>query len=361
MYRTTLQHFTALAVLLALVFVPLGAAVAADLSAHVPGEVLIKFNESAARSKSGVIASLGGTVLREDRTLNYSRVKLPEGMTVEQALDRFGSDPKVAWVEPNYYGWLYEAPQDPGVVEDVPSAAPFGPSGWHVFQTNLFHLWRWAGGGDFATRIGIIDSGSDLTHPDLSPNAAASGHIDFVGMDTDPNDPLGHGTHVTGIACAASNAIGIAGVAYDAEFVGIRVFDAAGSATTDNIAQGILWAADSVDVSVINMSLGAPSNNAMYEALAHALVEGLIPVAASGNDGLPAVAFPANVPGVISVGSTSWDTTVVSTSNYDATLNCVAPGDSIWSTKSGGGYEYRKGTSMASPYVAGICAIFKSQ
>ncbi len=361
MYLTTPKRLMAIAGMIVLLLVPFRAAFADELPAHVRGEILIKFRDSSGSSKSSLIASFGGTVEREDRTLHYSRVKLPDGMSVEQALDLLADDPKVVWVEPNYYGWLYGAPQDPDIAEDTEITAPGGPSSWHIFQTNLFHLWRWAGGGADTVRIGIVDSGSDLTHADLAPNAAASGHKDFVDGDTNPNDPVGHGTHVTGIACAASNAIGMAGVAYEAEFVGIRVFNAAGQTTVDILTQGILWAADSTTVSVINMSLGITPNNPVYDAIAHALVVGIIPVAASGNDSLSAVAFPANIPGVISVGSVKYDTTVAVSSNYDSTLNCVAPGVGIWSTKSGGGYEYRSGTSMASPFVAGVCAIFKNK
>ncbi len=362
MYRITTQLVTVIATLFLLLQAPFETLFADELSPHVPGEILIKLNHSAGTSfKSSLISSFGGTVEREDLTLHYSRVKLPAGMTVEKAIERLGGDPRVAWVEPNYYGWLCGAPQDPDIVEETPVAAPAGPSGWHAFQTNLFHLWRWAGGGADTVRIGIIDSGSDLTHPDLAANAAATGHKDFVDGDTTPNDPNGHGTHVTGIACAVSNAVGMAGVAYESEFIGIRVFNAAGSTTVDDLTQGILWAVDSADVSIINMSLGITPNNPVYEAVAHALVSGIIPVAASGNDTSSAVAFPANIPGVISVGSAKYDTTVAVSSNYDSTLNCVAPGVGIWSTKSGGGYEYRSGTSMASPFVAGVCAIFKNK
>lgn len=340
---------------------PAGRAVAAGLASHAPGEVLIRFLDPDGAGKGNLIVSLGGEVLREERTLDYSRVRLPEGMTVEEAIDRFGGDPRVAWIEPNYLGWLYGAPQDPHIIEDTPATAPAGPSAWHVFQTNLFHLWRWAGGGADTVRIGIIDSGSDLTHPDLAPNAALSGHYDFVGMDANPDDPLGHGTHVTGIACAVANAAGMAGVAYESEFVGIRVFDEAGNTTVDDLTQGILWAADSAGVAVINMSLGITPSTPVYEAIAHALVAGIIPVAASGNDGADSIAFPANVPGVIAVGATTYDTTVATFSNHGAGLACVAPGDSIWSTRSGGGYEYKKGTSMAAPFVAGVCAVLKNK
>ncbi|NNE08177.1 MAG: S8 family serine peptidase, partial [Gemmatimonadetes bacterium] len=280
---------------------------AADLAAHVPGEILIKFTESTGASqKIGALDSFGATVLREDRTLNYSRVQIPDGMMVEEAIEHFQRDANVKWVEPNYYGWLPGAPQDPHITDDVP---PTTPNAWHVFQTNLFHLWRWAGGGADTVRVGIIDSGTDLSHADLAGNAAASGHYDFVEGDATPNDPNGHGTHVAGIACAVSNTVGMAGVAYEAEFVSIRVMNAAGTGTSDNAAQGINWAADSTDVEVINMSIGFPENNAMYEAVANVLSAGIIPVAASGNDTASAVGFPANIPGVISVGATASDTT----------------------------------------------------
>ncbi len=362
MYRITPQHFTAIAgvLLLALASIlPVAPVFAADLAAHVPGEILIKFTESTSASqKSGALDSFGATVLREDLTLHYSRVRIPDGMTVNEAIDHFNRDSNVKWVEPNYYGWLPGAPQDPHITDDLP---PTTPNAWHVFQTNLFHLWRWADGGADTVRIGIIDSGTDLGHADLAGNAAASGHYDFVEGDAIPNDPNGHGTHVAGIACAVSNAVGMAGVAYEAEFVSIRVMNAGGTGTSDNAAQGINWAADSTDVEIINMSIGFPENNVMYEAVANALSAGIIPVAASGNDSASAVGFPANIPGVISVGATASDTTVAAFSNYDSTLDCVAPGVDIWSTKSGGGYEEKSGTSMSSPYVAGIAAIFKNK
>ena len=191
----------------------------------------------------------------------------------------------------------------PGVVDAQPNFV------YHAFaaapnDTHFGHLWglgatpgvgalaawdRSLGAGQV---IAVVDTGVDLTHPDLVPNlwsgpGGIHGH-DFVDNDDVPDDFNLHGTHVAGTAAAAANnALGVAGVAPQAQIMGVRVLDAEGSGGTSAIANGILFAANS-GAGVINLSLGGPGDagdTAMSNAIAFAESKGSVVVAAAGNGG----------------------------------------------------------------------------
>lgn len=212
-------------------------------------------------------------------------------------------------------------------------------------------------------KIAIIDTGVDSKHKDLKDN--------FVSTKKEYNtDPHGHGTHCAGIAAAVSNNnVGIASFAMDGSFVevtSIKVFGASGRTTQRTIINGMLLAADK-GADVLSMSLGGPSFDksqlAYKRAVDYVNTKGGIVVAAAGNESMDAKKrVPAGVPGVITVSAIDEELNLASFSNYIQNVNMgiAAPGVNIYSTIPDNTYEYFNGTSMATPYVAGLIGIMKS-
>jgi len=211
--------------------------------------------------------------------------------------------------------------------------------------------------------IAILDTGVDAGHEDLKDN--------YVSTRTKyDNDPRGHGTHCAGIAGAVSNnGVGVASFAPDNGFVkitSIKVLNSYGMGTQRTIVNGILEAADK-KVDVISLSLGGPSSDskqrAYEQAVAYARKKGAIVVVAAGNANRNAKYFaPANAKGVITVSALGEDLKKAAFSNTveDLEMGLAAPGVGIYSTIPGSRYDSYNGTSMATPYVAGLAGMMKS-
>ncbi len=254
--------------------------------------------------------------------------------------------------EPLGYVTASEVPTDPLYHSQWGLAAIGAPAAWD------------RGWGSSAVVIAVVDSGVDLNHPDLV-DQIASGGWDFVDDDTVPDDLYGHGTHVAGIAAAeANNGLFGSGTAPGCRILPVRVLGADGVGNTWETAQGIEWAVTN-GADVINLSLGTPEqNHYLSDAVAYAIANGVVVVAASGNcdpDRLTDVQYPAREPGVIAVGAVQNTTpySIAPFSQDGASLDLVAPGVAIYSTlidRAG----YMSGTSMATPFVAGTVALMKS-
>lgn len=212
-------------------------------------------------------------------------------------------------------------------------------------------------------KIAIIDTGVDAEHEDLKGN--------FVSTNAAYNeDPHGHGTHCAGIAAAVSNnARGIASFSPNNEFVevtSIQVFNKYGNTSQRRIINGMLEAADA-GANVLSMSLGGPSNDrtqrAYKEAVNYANKKGAIVVVAAGNDNMDAaLKAPASVDGVITVSAID---VTLEKAKFSNTINSLkmgiaAPGVQVYSTMPNGTYDYMNGTSMATPYVAGLLGVMKA-
>ncbi|MFF0436750.1 S8 family serine peptidase [Streptomyces sp. NPDC004327] len=271
--------------------------------------------------------------------------------------------------------------------------------------------------------VGIIDTGVDDTHPDLAPNfdAAASANCVSGVADTTPGSwrpnkgESDHGTHVAGTIGAAKNGIGITGVAPGVKLAGIKVANPDGFFYTEAVVCGFVWAADH-GVDVTNNSyytdpwMFACKNDEDQKALIEAVTratryaehKGTVNVAAAGNSKFDLAAdsitdttspndttavnrtvdptqcfdYPSMLPGVVTVSATGAKGLKSSYSNYGYdVIDIAAPGGDrtewqtpdapavngrILSTTVGGGYNYKAGTSMASPHVAGVLALLKS-
>jgi subtilisin family serine protease len=209
--------------------------------------------------------------------------------------------------------------------------------------------------------VAVVDSGTQLDHPDLE-GALVAGR-DLVDGDRVPQDENGHGTHVSGIAAAvAGNGQGVAGVALRGKVMPVRVLDAKGAGSSSAVAEGILWAVDN-GATVVNLSLGGTKRDSVLaKAVDHALSRGVPVVAAAGNsalDGDP-VTYPAALPGVIAVGAVDSNDQRPSFSSTGEHLALVAPGVGVLSTTLGSGYGSMSGTSMSAPHVAAAAALLRS-
>jgi subtilisin family serine protease len=207
-------------------------------------------------------------------------------------------------------------------------------------------------------RVAVIDTGIDLTHPDLAANVQEA--VAYVGSTG--KDDNGHGSHVAGTIAALDNSIGVVGVAPEAHLFAVKALDRRGSGYWSDIAAGIEWAADN-GMDVANMSLGASSAPSYVQtACTYAESLGVLLVAAAGNsgDGNPATtetSYPAAYATVVAVGATDTNDNLASFSNSGAFVEVSGPGVGVRSTWKGGGYNTISGTSMASPHAAGVAAL----
>jgi len=273
---------------------------------------------------------------------------LPPG--VEEALV---SEPGVRYVEPDQLAYALDEPNDPNYSLQWAPPLMGAEEAWDMTT------------GDPDVVVAVLDTGIDLQHADLSGKFTSYGH-DFVNGDSNPDDDHGHGTHVGGIVGAnTDNGVGVASVGRETKLMAIKVLNASGSGSHSWIAAGITAAADN-GAHIINMSLGGPSgSSALLNAVNYAFNEGLLVVAASGNNGSSNPFYPAAYANVVAVGATNQSDQRASFSNYGSWLDMTGPGVSIYSswccTGSGGGtpapYVYASGTSMASPNVAAVAAL----
>jgi len=315
-----------------------------------------------------------------------------QGLAAKKSPSGKGSHKPAAAAACPTQSYQYDSGGAPG---SGPVNDPLFPHQWALDQMNTPEAWaRGATGAN--TTIAVVDTGVDLQHPDLSSKIVA-GH-DFVASNGDcpagPQDENGHGTHVAGIAAAVTdNGIGVAGVAPDAKIMPVRVLDADGSGASDDVAAGIVWAADH-GAEVINLSLGElpivgqlePLNAEIEAAVTHAWDRGSLVVAAAGNETFPLCSYPSFADHAVCVGATESRGLPSYYSNFPnnkTMLGFRAPGgvgsvfceddEDIWSTMWPGstydctgsgslsGYDTLAGTSMASPQVAGVAALLSGQ
>lgn len=205
-----------------------------------------------------------------------------------------------------------------------------------------------------AVRVGIVDTGIDLTHPDLASNI--KGGVNTINPLKSANDDNGHGTHVAGTTGALNNTIGVVGVGPEIHLYAVKVLNRQGSGFLSDVIEGLQWAIAN-NMQVINMSLGTSSDiQSFHDAVVAVRNAGIVQAAAAGNSG-GAVSFPAAYPEVIAVSATDQTNTIASFSSRGPEVDLASPGVSIPSTYKGGKYATLSGTSMASPHVAGAAAL----
>ncbi|MFG1955087.1 S8 family serine peptidase [Micromonospora sp. NPDC048830] len=232
--------------------------------------------------------------------------------------------------------------------------------------------------------VAVIDTGIDLTHPDLNVYGAGAKNCS---TGASANDGNGHGSHVAGTIGALDNNVGAVGVAPGARVWPVRVLNNVGNGRYSDIICGIDYVtAHASEIEVANMSLGGSGSDsacgsnrdAMHEAICRSVAAGVTYVVAAGNETDNAANHvPAAYDEVITVSAladfnglpgggaaatcgSDVDDTIADFSNFGADVDLIAPGVCIYSTWKGGGYSTISGTSMASPHVAGGAALYKA-
>lgn len=355
---------------------------------YVPDEIIVKFKPGV---KDDVISKInsghGAFVKYTSPYGKFKRIGIPKHKTVSEMVEIYSKNPNVEYAEPNYIVHALMVPND-----------PYYSYQWHLDNPvydgiQMEEAWDISTGSNVI--VAVIDTGVAYENykrykqaPDLAKTCFVPGY-DFVNNDAHPNDDESHGTHVAGtVAQSTNNNKGVAGVAFDACIMPVKVLDEDGSGYDSWVADGIYYAADN-GANVISMSLGGPSPSTTLEkALAYAYNEGITIIAASGNDGGETISYPAAYDAyVIAVGATRYDEKLAYYSSYysdtsDPVINryvdLTAPGGNVYVDQNGDGYgdgvlqntfdPYTKnprdfgywffqGTSMATPHVSGVAAL----
>lgn len=261
---------------------------------------------------------------------------------------------------------VYDGPEYGGPIVTLPPDDVVGPmeeyvdpltvpNAWHRFDWIKERLWPVATGKDI--NVAVLDTGYSKHAYGPEPIAARS----FISGE-DSRDPVSnHGTHVAGtVLCRRDSNGNSIGLAPDANLTVGKVLSNRGSGGSNGIAAGIRWAADA-GAHVINMSLGGGSSHAgTNEAIDYAWSKGCIVVAAAGNSGFNnanTIGWPAKYEGCLCIGAYQQNGTIANFSSGGREIDAACPGQGIISfSNNGSGFRSMSGTSMATPYCAGLLA-----
>ena len=273
--------------------------------------------------------------------------------SVEDAARIYRADPRVRFAQPDLVLKKAEVPNDPLIANQWGLNKISAPGAWD--QTH----------GSSTAYIAMLDCGVFDEHAE----AGSTGHEDLVGkVVLDANivgSPLGtddfcdHGTRTAGVAAAATNNFkGVAGTGYSAQMFNVKVLDDTGAGSESTVLTGIRYAADN-GAKVINMSLGGPGNcsTAAQDAVDYAWSKGAVIVASAGNAGTSNLVEPASCNHVISVAATDQFDNRASFSTFGTWVTAAAPGVSILSSDTFGGYSAADGTSFSAPFVSGLASL----
>ena len=265
----------------------------------------------------------------------------------------------VRYVEPNLLFSAQFEPNDP--YYNLQWALPKIKANWAWNTTN----------GNSSVLVCVVDTGIDYTHPDLVSNYVALGY-NWVANDANPLDDNGHGTHVAGIIAAQmNNGLGIAGIA-QVKIMAEKALNATGWGNEVDLANAITDAV-SKGAKILSNSWGSSSDSELiHDAIEYAYSQGVLIIAAAGNDDTNMPFYPAAYPEVISVAATDQFDSKASFSNWGNWIELAAPGVDIYSTMPtyhvtlndegfASNYDYLSGTSVACPQVAGVAALVWSE
>ena len=333
----------------------------AQLVADAYGAVLAEYAGGVAVLTLNGVSVLDAVIAAADMNNNMPAVEanyicgiIPEPVVGLDDASTFAyRDKNGVSVNGSWKAW-YESTANPDTYMSQPSS--------YYYQymhdiVNTYEAWGFTKGA--GVTVAVVDSGV-ANHEDLDGNVIARESVGSWG-DLTSN----HGTHVAGIIAAQmGNGKGGAGIAPEAKIYSERVF---GEGSTADIVQGInkviTAKRSNPSIKVMNMSLGGYAYSwSMEYAVRRAISAGITVVVAMGNDGSNIQCYPAalNIPGLIAVQSSTAANTLSPFSNYGPWADVTAPGSDIMSTVFNNGYSMMSGTSMATPVVAGVCALYLS-
>lgn len=360
-------------------------------SAMVGDHVMVKLLDPKL-AESVLLAELGDGSAHVRRRMPASGLWLvafsePKLETVPRAVTRLsGMTKRVRVAEPDHILRAQTTPNDPSYSTLWGLHNTGQSSGTADADIDAPEAWALSTGSS-SVIVAVLDTGIDQTHPDLLANLWTNpgeiagnsldddnnGYVDdtrgwdFVNSDNNPNDDNGHGTHCAGtIGAVGNNGAGVSGVCWQVSLLGLKFLDASGSGYESDGAEAISYATNIGVTLTSNSYSGDIYNQSMKDAIDEADAAGILFVAAAGNNSSNLGLFPEypasfTSSNIVSVASTTRTDALSSFSNFSATsVDLAAPGSDIFSTIQNGGYGTKSGTSMATPHVAGACALMKS-
>ncbi len=279
----------------------------------------------------------------------------------EGAARTLDDDPSVAAVAPRGMVEMAEVPDDPCYGSCVVGGSSVDQS--ELRQVDAEGAWSVTTGSP-SVRVAVIDTRIDEAHPDLAgqvtqgPTRVTYPSTCSAGQQAAAR---GHGTSVAGlIAARTDNSVGIAGLGWQTQVVGITVLDDCGRGNTGDLAWALDWAT-SAGIDVVNLSLTGDYDQRIHDAVAAARAAGVVVVAAAGNSASDEPAYPAADDGVIGVTSVNGADQLSSWANRGSWVDLAAPGESVLTTVPTSvvpeGYQAKSGTSFAAPLVAATAAL----
>ncbi len=345
----------------------------------LPDECTVQFQEEVSTEDAKrIIEEIGSSIIVKQRTAGYYTIAILEGKGLFETIRQLSELDEVLFAEPSEFGLndaLAYIPDDPDFERlwglrntGQTLKGTTGTPGADIRATEAWDISM----GNHNVIITVLDSGADLDHPDLQANILPRNgqDWDFADSDSVPDDEAGrtHGTHVLGTIGGVDNTTGVIGVAPKCRLMPLRINLSKGM--NANRADAIHYVADQAVANpgrryVMNCSWKMSGDNtAIHNAIIRAVNNNVVVVFAAGNDNNNIhykPLYPAVFPEVIAVAAIDQNDSKYRRSNYGREVDVSAPGVNIWSTMGRGRYDYKNGTSMASPHVAGLAALIWSK
>ncbi|MBI5483798.1 MAG: S8 family serine peptidase, partial [Deltaproteobacteria bacterium] len=347
---------------------------------HKIDEILIKYKSGVTESrKIELHKKHGSEKIKDFKALRLHHRKLRKGMSVEEAISHYKSDPDVEYAEPNFLVYPQNTPNDPQFAQQWALSTIDAQAAWDITT------------GNSDVVIAVLDTGIDYTHPDLINNLwinqaelngqagideDGNGYVDdiygfnAIANNGDPKDEEFHGTQVAGvIGAVGNNATGVTGVAWNVKIMACKATSTTAPGSISDIIECLQYVkamkARGVNIVATNNSWGfSYYSQALYDTIREQ--KDILFVTAAGNDNSKNPSYPSgfDLPNIISVAASDRADGKASFSNYGKWgVDIAAPGDYIFSTTLpfAQSYNYQSGTSLAAPFVSGLAALLKAQ